>query len=509
MSTAIASKKTGLGRDRAGTVQVFAQGLTANGPLGTTTIVLASVAAYAYGAVPLAYLLGCVVVWFWVNTPLQFTKTLASSSGMAYFSAKGLNNGWGYITAVGYAIYYVTFMAGISVFFGLLVEAMLPQFGLTAPTWLWLPLAVTILIPVNLIVYKGINISLDYSIIAGILEVVFLIVAGVLIIIFAGHNNTISVYNPLQSKGHSIQNFGVAFLVATFGMSGGTTTVFLGHEAKLPQKSIRSAVIWSTAAVVAVFLIISYALTVGWGIKGMSNYASSNIADLLVFKHYFGKVAEVLIAVLLLNSMISEQVACSITVSRCLHACGMMKLWPSRVSHVDDKTQTPHTAIFLTAISAMAFAVVSGLVWGAQVGFVELILMSSIAALVAHAIVDAALINYARKTQKVRPMVHVVIPVLSIVTIAVATYYTVWPISFPTFYGPIVGIVPLVAAGIHYKVATRGRTRRTEIDQAFGMLGREHSQELYERETAQIDVETVALVDQAQMLPEPNAIPST
>lgn len=488
------AKKTGLGKDRADTVHVFAQGLTANGPLGTTTIVLASVAAYAYGAVPIAYLLGCIVVWFWVNTPIQFSKTLASSSGMAYFSAKGLNNGWGYITAVGYAIYYITFMAGISVFFGLLVEALLPQFGLTAPSWLWLPLAVTILIPVNMIVYKGITISLNYSVIAGLIEVAFLVVAGIIIIIFAGHNNTLAVYNPLQAKGHSISNFGVAFLVATFGMSGGTTTVFLGHEAKLPHKSIRSAVIWSTAAVVIVFLIISYALTVGWGLPNMHSYASSNIGDLLVFKHYFGKVAEVLIAVLLFNSMISEQVACSITVSRCLHACGMMKLWPSRVSHVDDKTKTPHVAILLTAVIGVAFAVVSGLIWGAQVGFVELILMSSIAALVAHAIVDAALINYARKERIVRLFVHVVLPIVSIVTIGIATYYTIWPISFPTFYGPIVGIVPLIAAGVHYILARRKAERREVIDDAFSKLGREHSQELYEREESEVGVPTLAPV---------------
>jgi hypothetical protein len=65
--------------DSATTSHVIAQGIIANGPLLCMGAVMTSAAIYAQGSLPLAYLLGAVVVWLWVNTPLQYSKRLASA----------------------------------------------------------------------------------------------------------------------------------------------------------------------------------------------------------------------------------------------------------------------------------------------------------------------------------------------------------------------------------------------------------------------------------------------
>ncbi|NMP24662.1 amino acid permease [Sulfobacillus harzensis] len=96
-----------------------------------------------------------------------------------------------------------------------------------------------------------------------------------------------AVYNPhLASGGYG--GFAIGLLVAAFGMSGSTATVYLGRESRAPHKTIRRALIWSTILVVALFVLVSYAFTVGWGYTKMGSFASAAIPGLTVVQHYFG-----------------------------------------------------------------------------------------------------------------------------------------------------------------------------------------------------------------------------
>jgi amino acid transporter len=448
----------GLRRDSAVASHVVAQGIIANGPLLCMGAVMTSAAIYAQGAMPLAYLLGAVLVWLWVNTPLQYSKKLASSGGMFYFVTKGTNTFVGFLAGLCYAIYYAAFAAAGAVYFAVMVQSLLQQFhASTGPSWVWVVLPVAVLaVPIGL-VYRGIRPSLRYGLVTGLIELVLMVGAAVAIVVLAGHANTGRVFEPSLAH-NGLAGVGIGMLLADFSMSGSTATVYLGHEAKLPHRTIRRGLVWSTSAVVVVFMLVSYAMTIGWGPAKMASFANSNIPGLLVIQHFLGTPVEILVAVFMANSIASAIVASTLVVSRVTYAMGECNLLPSTIARVDRRSGSPKVAVAATFTAAAVGAVLTGAIAGPAVAFTVLILIGTMGEFAGHIVGNAALPGFARRRRITRAGVHVALPLASLATTALGIYYTFYPVSFPTVWGPIVLIGGLVLGACYYLVRRRGRS---------------------------------------------------
>lgn len=354
--------QSGLAANSVSFWQVMAQGLIANGPLAATTVALTAAASYALGALPLAYILGIVVVVLWVNTPWQFSKRLASASGVAYFVYQSMGGAYGYLAGLSYGTYYLALIPANALFFGVMIQALLPLIGIAHPAvWLWMPLSAAFLIPPLVITYRGIRTSLNYAIIIALTEVLLLLVVSLVIIAGAGPHNTTAVFNPGLAAG-GMSGFAVGLLVAAFGMSGSTATVYLGSEARVPTETIRKGLIYSTLIVVVLFVLVSYAMTVGWGYQKMGQFAGANIPGLEVVQHYLGTVPELILGLFVINSLIGVNMAASIVVSRILMTFGRAGLMPTGWGQVHPVFKTPHQATVVLTVGAFLLGVVSAIV---------------------------------------------------------------------------------------------------------------------------------------------------
>jgi amino acid transporter len=458
------SATSGLQRDSAVPNHVVAQGIIANGPLLCMGAVMTSAAIYARGAMPLAYLLGAVLVWLWVNTPLQYSKKLASSGGMFYFVTKGTNPLVGFLTGLSYAIYYAAFAAAGAVYFSVMVQSLLQQFGAsTGPGWVWVVLPVAILaIPIGL-VYRGIRPSLRYGLVTGMAELVLMVGTALAIVFLAGHANTGRVFEPSLAH-NGFAGVGIGMLLADFSMSGSTATVYLGHEAKLPHRSIRRGLVLSTSAVVVVFMLVSYAMTVGWGPTKMAAFANSNIPGLLVIHHFLGSAVEILVAVFMANSIMSAIVASTLVVSRVSYAMGEAGLLPGPLAKVDRRSGSPKVAVVATFVAAAIGALLTGALGGIDTAFTVLILIGTMGEFVGHILGNAALPAFARRRRIAKPVIHVLLPLASLATTLLGIYYTFFPVSFPTAWGPVVLLGGLALGAIYYLSRRRplSRTGRAE-----------------------------------------------
>lgn len=450
---------------------VVAQGIIANGPLLCMGAVMTSAAIYARGAMPLAYLLGAVLVWLWVNTPLQYSKKLASSGGMFYFVTQGTNPLVGFLTGLSYAIYYAAFAAAGAVYFAVMVQSLLQQFGASSgPAWIWVLLPVAVLaVPIGL-VYRGIRPSLRYGLVTGTLELVLMVVAAVAIVVLAGHANTVRVFEPSLAH-NGFAGVGIGMLLADFSMSGSTATVYLGHEAKLPHRSVRRGLMLSTAAVVVVFMLVSYAMTIGWGPHAMAGFAASNIPGLLVIRHFLGTPFEIVVAVFMANSIVSAIVASTLVVSRVSYAMGEAGLLPAAMAQVDQRSGSPRVAVVTCFVAAAAGALLAGALAGPDTAFTILILVGTMGEFVGHIIGNAAVPGFARRRSITRPLVHVVLPAASLLTTALGVYYTFYPVSLPTAWGPIV-LLGGLALGAGYYLA---RWRHTSAGERAALAERVRS----------------------------------
>lgn len=457
--------QSGLAANSVSFWQVMAQGLIANGPLAATTVALTAAASYALGALPLAYILGIVVVVLWVNTPWQFSKRLASASGVAYFVYQSMGGAYGYLAGLSYGTYYLALIPANALFFGVMIPALLPLVGIAHPAvWLWMPLSAAFLIPPLVITYRGIRTSLNYAIIIALTEVLLLLVVSLVIIAGAGAHNTTAVFNPGLAAG-GMSGFAVGLLVAAFGMSGSTATVYLGSEARVPTETIRKGLIYSTLIVVVLFVLVSYAMTVGWGYQKMGQFAGANIPGLEVVQHYLGTVPELILGLFVINSLIGVNMAASIVVSRILMTFGRAGLMPTGWGQVHPVFKTPHQATVVLTVGAFLLGVVSAIVWGPSTGFIVLILLATMGEFLGHIFGNIALPLFYQKRGGLRTLVHVAIPALSLLTILAGVFYTFYPISVPFVYAAAFMLLILVVGAAQYRwfqsqPDSRARARR-------------------------------------------------
>lgn len=451
---------------------VYGQGLLSNAPLASTLVALTSAAAYALGATPLAYLLGLFVVVFWINTPYQFSRRMASASGMYYFVARGVNSEAGYLAGIAYAVYYFFIVVANALFVGLLIQQVLSLVGVAIPDWTWIVFLIASLIPVVVLTGLGIKLSLDYGIVTVVIEIAVLVIVSAVIIVSAGSHNTPAVYTTHFLSG-GLSQLGIGILVAAFGMSGATATVYLGEEAAAPQRVIRRALVWATITVIALYILVSYAFTIGWGPAHMSSFATSSAPGIILIQRYLGALPMLIVALLALNSLVGVNVAATIVVSRLVFSFGRASLFPSGFARLSSR-QVPVNAILLTCGGAVVIGLVLGFRLGAVDGYIFAIVVATMGEFIAHIVGNLGLPFYYVREHAFQWAVHLALPVLSIATIVIGVYTTFVPIRFPTVLAPVI-VLGLLAVGLVEVLLIRALApeRAARMENALAVIGQD------------------------------------
>ncbi|WP_037912147.1 APC family permease [Sulfobacillus thermosulfidooxidans] len=452
------SQTSSLPRNAVNFWHVLAQGLISNGPLASMVAALTAAAGYALGALPLAYLLGGLMVFLWINTPYQFSKKLAGAGGMAYFVGRSMGGRWGYLAGVAYVVYYAALLATNIVFFSLLVQSVAPQLGWNMPAQMAYVFTILFVIPSTVLTYLGVRSSLNYGVITALVEMVMLLILSA-VIIFSPHTiNTAAVYHPALAA-HGISGLAVGALVASFGMSGSTAAVYLGAEAKTAHRTIRAALYLASGLVVLMFIIVSYSLTVGWGYLHMSQFAQSSIPGLLIVQHYLGLKAELLFVLFVLNSLIGMNVASTIVVTRITLTFAHSDLWPKFLGRIHPKYQTPYAAVLTVGAVAVLAGLLAESILGLSNAFLVLILIATMGEFLGHALGNVGLLKFYDRSARYHVIAFGILPALSLVLIAFGVFFTFYPPIVPAVYAPIIMMGSLVLAYVHYGYHLRKRSQ--------------------------------------------------
>ncbi|MGC8631484.1 MAG: APC family permease [Thermoprotei archaeon] len=454
-------KQVSLKKDSLSLWHVIGQGLIANGPLSAAAVALTVAASYALGATPLAYLFGISLVLLWVNTPYQFGKFFASASGVHYYAHKSMGPAAGYLAGISYAVYYNALLPANALFLGVLLDTLLSQFGYSMPYYFWIPIFLIFLMPPIIMNYLGIKPSLNYGIITAFVEIIALVAISALIILAAGPANTTAVFNFKLAQG-GLSGFAVGMLVAGFDMSGTTATVYLGAEAKAPHETIRKGLLISTLMIVFLYILVSYAMTIGWGYRDMSTFANSGAPLFVELYKYTGVIPELLIAALTINSLVGLVTASTIVSSRLYLTFGKQGLFPKAFGNINEKHGTPGIAILFTALAGIFVGLILGFEWGIVDAYIFFILLATIAEFVGHIIGNVALSIFSLRNHMKRFITYVVIPIASLATVLFGIFYTFYPVTYPTVFAPLSMVVLLVGGFVEYYVLVKRNPNRLE-----------------------------------------------
>lgn len=419
---------------------VIAQSLTTVAPLMDLIAFITTAALYAYGALPLAFLLAFIATFLSINTLFQFSKKVASSGGYYTFVGKGLGARPGMFAGWIYLLYTWLIVPNEALFFGALFFPAAFQLltGITLPALIWIPLTLVLILFVFIMSYLGIKPSLKYSLITGIIEVIIILVFSFTVIFNVGSSNTLLAFTPhFSPTGWNGVLLGMIFSVISFGGSG--TPVTLGEEAKLPHKTIGKAIIISMLISGITITIAAYALTVGWGINNMSGFGQQLIPGIIESRTYLGLAGAAILTILGVNSFFNSALSsfnAGIRTTFAISRDGL--LLPKSLAKVHKKYKSPYSIIYLNATLAVLLAVpLSILITPLNVFEIE-VTGVTVSYFIYHILTNISLGVYFNKIKELNILKHVVIPALASLFFAVIMYYSIVPITYPLSYGAFI-----------------------------------------------------------------------
>ncbi len=378
----------------------------------------------------------------------EFSGRIAHAGGYYAYVRAGLGPKFGIFSGWLYFINVLGALSGFAVlFFAGVLWPLIPS--LYANPYGWIPLAFIPLSIILLLLYRGLKPSLTYTVIGATIEVCFLIGISLAIIIKAGSANSAVPFTP---DGNSLGNLGLATVFSILGFVGVGSVITLSEELRKPKKIIKKAIFIAMGITAVVYVLVSYAMVIGWGINNMSSFSIATNPGFTVVGNYFGPVVMVAFIVITLNSFISNAIAEGNAFSRegfALARDGIV--FPKSMAVVHKRFGSPHKVIIVEWIVIVALTLVGGLLFGPLIGATIITAVNGVVLYIVHILANFSLPIYGKKTlkMKVKGLLPLALgPLLATVVYGFAIYGEFFPFpAYPYSIGAY-GIILSVVVGI-------------------------------------------------------------
>ncbi|WP_337860082.1 APC family permease [Ferroplasma sp.] len=431
------------------------QGMGQLSPLFTFDGII-SVAAFAMGASPLAFLVGLIASLLTGNTLYQFSKRIASARGYYGYSGYALGRHAAFITSYLYLIYQLANLIFILSFFIMIFNpAILYLTGINVPYYYGILLIIAISIPSFYAIYRGIIPSFKSQITINIAEIIFVVAISV-IIIFTSSDNTFAVFTPISGY----KNLFLGFITGSFlAYTGYGSIVSLGEEAKAPEKNIGKAIVAMLLIIGVLDLLISYSLVVGYGVSKMGSFANTVIPAFIVIRSHIGLYASLFF--LAFNFFILYTLFNTIgtAITRNIYSMARDGYLPSVFSKLN-RYDAPANSLFLLLGIFIFIGIISTYIFYSSFsifGFLDQFIfyatISTLSTLIIHMIVNTGLSKVHKNLT-----FDILIPSLSTIIILVAIYYAISGLAFPFTYALFtmgIYVIFIIVLDLVYKNKTK------------------------------------------------------
>ncbi len=349
-----------LRRSEVGVWGAVAEEIAAMAPACDTVAFITSAAAFAFFLTPLAFLIATLTMFLEVNTLYHLSRRHASAGGYYGYIGTAFGPTPAITSGLLYVMYQIASTAAIPVYVaGVVLPGVLEYFAnIALPGWIWIPFILFFIVAPILLSIFGIRPQMKYVRIAAFFEVIFL---GVLsaVIIFEAKDNTLAVFNPFTKSavfnkvGGPLSGLGLGMIFGLTSFIGYGGSAPLGEEA-VNSRAITKSLVFGLIIVGVVLTEVAYALTVGWGVSLMSEFAQANIPGIIVATAYTGIAGGIMLSLVAFNSAFSDSVAMQSNAGRVYFAMGRDGVLPSYFSQLHEKYVTPHKALlFIGTVASM------------------------------------------------------------------------------------------------------------------------------------------------------------
>ncbi|WP_375490745.1 APC family permease [uncultured Jatrophihabitans sp.] len=468
-----------LHNDAIGLREVLFQSVTDMAPAAAVAASIPAGAAFAGGALPLSVLVALVACLLSAFCIGELARHIPAAGSLGTYVARGLHQSLGFLVAWAYVAIGVLIPPLVLLQLGFTTASTIHGEWSAYPAGLWWPWTIVGALIVVAAGLFGVRASAVFGTILGLFEVLVLVVLGVLLIVHAGHANTIKVfgtsYAPSAHAGWGGVIGGSVFTILAFGGFEGATP--LAEEARDPRRTIRRAVIGAVLVVGIFYVFTTYAIDVAFGPGKFATFTSSGAASWEgVARTLYGFFWWFVFAAIV-NSTIANSNAGVNVASRTAFAMGRIGAFPHGFARVSTRHRAPYIGILATGIVTIAVSLWLGFQYNPTVAF-SIVGTALVIMLVSIYIVcNAACIGYFLRNRSAgfNPFSHVLIPLLGIAAFVPAWLSAVgvnpfgWsfisPLAAPLSYA-IRGVGVWMVLGVIYLVVLYVRAPRRVADVA-------------------------------------------
>jgi amino acid transporter len=255
---------------------------------------------------------------------------------------------------------------------------------------------------------------------------------------------------PASSPNH-FEGVLAAMVFSILALSGFEAPAPLAQEARLPEKSIGQAIMFSLVIIGVFYIFTSYAGAIGWGTGDMEAFAS-NANPYYVLGHSLWGAGWWFVVLAIINSAVGTGIACTNAASRVMYTMGQAGTLPASFGRIHPEHRTPAAAIAAAQIIGMASILLVGWLLRPDYIFSFLGTIATLAVILLYVMANLALTPYMRRERQAHFSVwrHVVVPWVATLVLMPVLFVTVypfppWPCSLTPYF-----FVLLLVAGFAY-----------------------------------------------------------
>ena len=445
----MASNDRQLHKGAVGYLELIFQSISFTAPAIAVTATMTGAASFAYGALPLTYVLALLGVLSAGFVVYAFSRKVASSGGYYRYIERGFGprfggfGGWVYMlyTVVG-ATPFIYFETALAAQYGLQI------LGVNLPAWSWYPFGIAAALGAFGLAYSGIKNSLKYSVYTGALEMLLLLVVAVVILVHAKQPFDPAVFTTKYSPtGWNGVALGLVFSFTS--LAGWGSMTFLGTEAKSAHMNIRKGVIATILVLGLFFLFMSYVMTIGWGPANMGTYYTNFLPGLMLALQDGGMILAAVMFLFIVNSGLVDTLAIINAGSRDMYTMAKDGMLVGKLAETHPKHKSPHMSLLVNTVVGLVIFTFTGWYFGPFNGFIMTGLWTGTGTIIDHILINTSLPLYFRKLKQLK-LSYVLVPLVATAIYVFALYGSFLSVNTIIFYGVIFIVVWLVAGAILY-----------------------------------------------------------
>lgn len=310
-------------------------------------------------AAPLTIFIAMLAILFLTNTIAQFSRFTPSTGSFVTFTGKAFGLSVGAAVSVFIMFGYIVAASTVVSIAGAWTSETLKVFpGLTIN---WAILTILISAATGWLVMRGVGLSTLWSGVFFYFEAGLLVLGSVIMLFSHPHFLTLAPFR-FSNMTAGLAGLGAGFPLAVYLFIGWENSASLAEETENPRRNIPRALVAGTLAIGIFYIFLAYATAVGFKMDAHALGASrlpfidglkSSAPGLLIVAYLAGVTSILGSLIGLVNSQ-----------ARILFNSGREGLLPAFLGKIHPQHQTPHGAIWVFLIIAVALILGFGLMGG-------------------------------------------------------------------------------------------------------------------------------------------------